>query len=430
MSTSMTRRQLIQGLAAMAPAAAAVTIRPTGGSLMAADIGASTARSPATRTQEFGPLSADVLPDGVRSRFVDNINGLRVHVLEAGYEGGRRPGLLLLHGFPELAYSWRNVMVPLAEAGYHVIAPDLRGYGRTTGWDDDYDGDLASFRRLNVVRDALGLVSAFGYRSLPVIGHDFGSPVAAWCAVVRPDVFTSVALMSAPFGGISALPFDTADNPPPQRSPGYNLTAELANLPRPRKHYQRYYTTREANENMWHPPQGLQAFIRGYYHYKSADWTDNKPFRLASRTAAEMAQMPTYYIMDLADGMAETVAKNMPTAAQIAANTWLPDNELQVYVEEYGRTGFQGGLNHYRSGGLGAQEQQLFAGRTIDQPSLFIAGASDWGSYQSPGALERMQNEACTDMRAVHMVEGAGHWVQQEQPEETSRLLIEFMRSV
>ena len=430
MSTSMTRRQLIQGLAAMAPAAAVVTIRPTGGSLMAADIGASTARSPATRTQEFGPLSADVLPDGVRSRFVDNINGLRVHVLEAGYEGGRRPGLLLLHGFPELAYSWRNVMVPLAEAGYHVIAPDLRGYGRTTGWDDDYDGDLASFRRLNVVRDALGLVSAFGYRSLPVIGHDFGSPVAAWCAVVRPDVFTSVALMSAPFGGISSLPFDTADNPPPQRSPGYNLTAELANLPRPRKHYQRYYTTREANENMWHPPQGLQAFIRGYYHYKSADWTDNKPFRLASRTAAEMAQMPTYYIMDLADGMAETVAKNMPTAAQIAANTWLPDNELQVYVEEYGRTGFQGGLNHYRSGGLGAQEQQLFAGRTIDQPSLFIAGASDWGSYQSPGALERMQNEACTDMRAVHMVEGAGHWVQQEQPEETSRLLIEFMRSV
>ena len=430
MSTSMTRRQLIQGLAAMAPAAAAVTIRPTGGSLMAADIGASTARSPATRTQEFGPLSADVLPDGVRSRFVDNINGLRVHVLEAGYEGGRRPGLLLLHGFPELAYSWRNVMVPLAEAGYHVIAPDLRGYGRTPGWDDDYDGDLASFRRLNVVRDALGLVSAFGYRSLPVIGHDFGSPVAAWCAVVRPDVFTSVALMSAPFGGISSLPFDTADNPPPQRSPGYNLTAELANLPRPRKHYQRYYTTREANENMWHPPQGLQAFIRGYYHYKSADWTDNKPFRLASRTAAEMAQMPTYYIMDLADGMAETVAKNMPTAAQIAANTWLPDNELQVYVEEYGRTGFQGGLNHYRSGGLGAQEQQLFAGRTIDQPSLFIAGASDWGSYQSPGALERMQNEACTDMRAVHMVEGAGHWVQQEQPEATSRLLIEFLRSL
>ena len=427
MPASMTRRQLIQGLAAMAPAAV-VTSGPASRSLMAASLGTSAAE----QTQEMGPLAADVLPDGIRSRFVDNINGLRFHVLEAGFEGGGRPGLLLLHGFPELAYSWRNVMVPLAEAGYHVLAPDLRGFGRTTGWDADYDGDLASFRRLNVVRDVLGLVFAFGYRSLPVVGHDYGSPIAARCAVVRPDVFTSVALMSSPFGGTGSLPFDTANNPPaPPSSPGPNLNEELARLPRPRKHYQRYYTTREANENMWHAPQGLHAFLRGYYHYKSADWTDNKPFRLASRTAAEMAQMPTYYIMDLADGMAETVAKNMPSAAQIAANTWLPDNELEVYVEEYGRTGFQGGLNLYRgSGGIGAAEQQLFAGRTIDQPSLFIGGASDWGPFQNPGALERMQNDACTDMRAVHLVDGAGHWVQQEQPEETSRLLIEFLRSV
>ncbi len=100
MPASMTRRQLIQGLA-MVPAAGAVTIRPAGGSPMAAGIGASAA----AQTADIGPLAADVLPDGVRSRFVDNINGLRVHVLEAGFEGGRRPGLLLLHGFPELAYS-------------------------------------------------------------------------------------------------------------------------------------------------------------------------------------------------------------------------------------------------------------------------------------------------------------------------------------
>jgi pimeloyl-ACP methyl ester carboxylesterase len=415
----------MQCLAALAPASM-LTTAATARAEAASGIGASAL----AQNADIGPLALDALPDGIRSRFVDNINGLRIHVLEAGFEGGRRPGLLLLHGFPELAYSWRNVMVPLAEAGYHVFAPDLRGYGRTTGWDDDYDGDLASFRRLNVVRDALGLVSAFGYRSLSVIGHDFGSPIAAWCAIVRPDVFTSVALMSAPFGGTARLPFDTANNPPRPSSPGPNLFEEMARLPRPRKHYQRYYTTREANENMWHPPQGLHAFIRGYYHYKSADWTDNKPFRLASRTAAEMAKMPTYYIMDLADGMAETVAKHMPSAAEIAANAWLPDDELAVYAEEYGRTGFQGGLNHYRSGGIGAPEQQLFAGRTIDQPSVFISGASDWGSYQSPGALERMRNEACTDMRAVHMVDGAGHWVQQEQPEETSRLLIDFLRSV
>ena len=162
------------------------------------------------------------LPSTIRSRFVEGINGLRMHVLEAGFETQGRPCVLLLHGFPELSFSWRKVMPALAAAGYHVIAPDQRGYGRTTGWDADYDGDLHSFRLLNLVRDALGLVSAFGYTSVDaVIGHDFGSSVAAWCALVRPDVFRSVALMSAPFAGPPALPFDTVDctgQPRPRRS--------------------------------------------------------------------------------------------------------------------------------------------------------------------------------------------------------------------
>ena len=118
------------------------------------------------------------LPSTIRSRYVDDINGLRMHVLEAGFETGGRPCVLLLHGFPELAYSWRKVMPVLAAAGYHVIAPDQRGYGRTTGWDPSYDGGLGAFRLPNLVRDALGLVSAFGYRSVDaVIGHDFGSPL-------------------------------------------------------------------------------------------------------------------------------------------------------------------------------------------------------------------------------------------------------------
>src|SRR5216110_3180434 len=140
------------------------------------------------------------LPPGIRSRLVPGINGLTMHVLEAGDEGS--PGLLLLHGFPELAYSWRKVMLPLAAAGFHIIAPDQRGYGRTTGWDPDYDGDLDSFRILNLARDTLGLISSLGYRFVAaVIGHDFGSPVAANCALIRPDVFRRLALMSAPYAG-------------------------------------------------------------------------------------------------------------------------------------------------------------------------------------------------------------------------------------
>ena len=136
------------------------------------------------------------LPTSIRSRTVENINGLRMHVLEAGFETPNRPCLLLLHGFPELAYSWRKVMPALAEAGYHVIAPDQRGYGRTTGWEGAYDGDLGPFRVVNLVRDTLGLLAALGQPTVAaVIGHDFGAPVAAWCALLRGDVFRSAVLM-------------------------------------------------------------------------------------------------------------------------------------------------------------------------------------------------------------------------------------------
>src|SRR5262245_41898237 len=95
------------------------------------------------------PLGPELLPAGIRARIVPGVNGLAMQVLEAGFEKPGRPCVLLLHGFPELAYSWRKVMLPLAAAGFHVVAPDQRGYGRTTGWDGDYDGDLASYHMLN-----------------------------------------------------------------------------------------------------------------------------------------------------------------------------------------------------------------------------------------------------------------------------------------
>src|SRR5262245_17477963 len=118
------------------------------------------------------------LPAGIRSRHIENVNGMTVHMLEVGFETPGRPAFLLLHGFPELAYSWRKVMLPLAAAGYHVVAPDQRGYGRTLGWDDSYDADPDPFRMLNMIRDAVGLVYALGYRSVAcVAGHDAGSPV-------------------------------------------------------------------------------------------------------------------------------------------------------------------------------------------------------------------------------------------------------------
>ncbi len=377
-------------------------------------------------------LPAIPLPSGIRSRFVEDINGLRMHVLEAGYETKGRPCVLLLHGFPELAYSWRKVMPALAAAGYHVIAPDQRGYGRTIGWDANYDGDLNSFRLLNLVRDALGLVSAFGYRSVvSVVGHDFGSSVAAWCALMRPDVFRSVALMSAPFAGPPPLPFNTSDAPPtPKREDPVHR--ELAALPRPRKHYQWYYSTREANADMHRAGQGVHDFLRAYYHHKSADWKDNKPYPLKGWTASELAKLPTYYVMDFARNMAETVAAEMPSADAIAANKWLPDSELSFYSAEYTRTGFQGGLQWYRCGTSGAftAELETYSGRSIDVPSCFVSGKQDWGTYQRPGVFEAMQASACTRMLGCHLVDGAGHWVQQEKPEQVSQLLLQFVKQL
>ena len=369
------------------------------------------------------PLADATLPAGVRARFVPDVNGLAMHILEAGFESPGRPCVLLLHGFPELAYSWRKVMPALAGAGYHVVAPDQRGYGRTTGWDGAYDGDLASFGMLNLVRDALGLVWALGRESVAaVVGHDFGSPVAAWCALLRPDVFRSVVLMSAPFDGPPPRPFRTAAEISPD--------AALARLDPPRKHYQWYYSTRAANADMWRCAQGVHAFLRAYYHHKSADWPDNVPFPLVAWTAEELAKLPTYYVMRREQDMAATVAAEMPSAAAIAACTWLPERELQVYGGEYERTGFQGGLQWYRcrTEGVGLSELQVFSGRTIDVPALFIAGSSDWGIRQVPGSLERMRDVACTRMRGVHLIDGAGHWVQQERPEPVNALLLGFLR--
>lgn len=391
----------------------------------------------------------DRLPEGIRSRFIEGVNGLRLHVLEAGSDRADRPLLILLHGFPELAFSWRYLMPGLAALGYRVVAPDLRGYGRTTGWDDRYEADLSAFRMLNLVRDVIGLMHALGHReAASVIGHDFGSPLAAWCATVRPELFRSVVLMSAPFGGppplrVSQAVGSSADSGiaqiasqsaqgrsgPPRQPVAEDVHAALRALARPRLHYQWYYATPQANADMINAPQGLSDFLRAYYHVKSADAKDEGPYPLPAWDAQSLSLLPTYYVMDAGQTMPQTVAPHMPSQAEVSACQWLPDADLAVYAHEYGRTGFQGGLHWYRcnTSGQFVAEHQTWAGRRITIPSAYIAGAMDWGIHQKPGEFDRMRTVNCTRMLACELIAGAGHWVQQEQPDATLRVLNRFL---
>jgi pimeloyl-ACP methyl ester carboxylesterase len=373
----------------------------------------------------IAPAPSSVLPSGIRARIIPDVNGISFHILEAGWSGSERPTLLLLHGFPEIAYSWRNVMGLFAEAGYHVIAPDQRGYGRTSPTPTPLEDDLAPFEILNLVRDMVALTAALNIKSVScVLGHDYGAGAAAACALVRPDLFGSLVIMSAPFTGAPSWPL-----PPPRSNDPVNDA--LGALNPPRKHYHSYFATPGANEDMWHCSQGVHGFLRAYFHFKSGDWSGNRPFALKSWVAEELAQMPNYYIMPRQLGMAETVAPHMPSAADIAACNWLTERELEFYSEEYRRTGFQGGLQWYRGrmNGSLAHNLALFAGKTIDCPALFIAGDRDWGAQQIPGGLERMRTAVFTRMQETHFIAGAGHWVQQEQPEATAARIVEFLQT-
>jgi pimeloyl-ACP methyl ester carboxylesterase len=131
--------------------------------------------------------------------------------------------------------------------------------------------------------------------------------------------------------------------------------------------------------------------------------------------------MPTYYIMDLDKGVAATMAEHKPSPTQVAACKWMMEADLQVYSQEFQRTGFQGGLNYYRIDGA-------YSGKTIDVPACYIGGSREWAVYQSPGSFERMHS-VCTRLKGVHLVPGAGHSIVEEQPEAVNRFLIDFVAS-
>ncbi|MEM8753679.1 MAG: alpha/beta hydrolase, partial [Pseudomonadota bacterium] len=189
------------------------------------------------------------------------------------------------------------------------------------------------------------------------------------------------------------------------------------------------YGERRANADMMEAADGLPAFLRAYFHCKSGDWAGNDPHPLGAWSAEALSVLPRYYIMDRDATMAETAAAMAPSAEEAAACRWMTAADLAVYVEEYGRTGFQGGLNWYRRafGPDGPAAMRLLAGRRIEVPACFVAGARDWGVHQAPGALDAMATRACADWRGATLIDGAGHWVQQEAPAKTVEAILAFL---
>jgi len=218
------------------------------------------------------------------------------------------------------------------------------------------------------------------------------------------------------------------------------MATALSQLPHPRKHYKWYYCTPPSNAEMTYPTgEPLHAFLRGYFHLKSADWGLNNPHPLSGWTATELAKMPRYYIMDYPDTMRQAVARDMsledPELIATRSARWLPDHELSVYVSEYTRTTFQGGLNWYRiqTQPAIASDEGIWSGAQIGVPTVFVAGKSDWGTFQEPGAVEAMEQgrsvrQGC--YRGTVLVEGAGHWVNQERPERCVEEILRLVREV
>ncbi|KAH7913329.1 Alpha/Beta hydrolase protein [Hygrophoropsis aurantiaca] len=308
-----------------------------------------------------------------RSVSLDVHDNLQMHILEAfplnTDPADTYPLILLLHGFPELAYSWRKVLVPLADAhsGYHVVAPDLRGFGRSVPKADaegsprkvEYHDPLGPFHILAIAEDVRSLVQALGYTSVAMlVGHDFGSPLAGYCVLAHPNVYKSVVFMSAPFAGIDP-PAVQASADKPSTSLVNDIASALAALDPPRKHYTAYFSTPGANSDILEGGEDdLRQFIAGYFYMKGGRWPGNLTHALSSASAQSMpsiqnlandlAILPEYYVMPLHESMKDVITRNTREYSTSRPHLEEDEDAIAVYASEFNRTGFQGGLNYYR----------------------------------------------------------------------------------
>ena len=361
------------------------------------------------------------IKDLIKSKVIKNVNGLNFYIRETNTEKRSNNIIVLLHGFPELSYSFRFLMVLLAKQGYYCIAPDQRGYGKTLSIKKEKTNN---FSVINLSKDIFELLKKLQIKNFHLIGHDFGAYISSYVALLYPECISSLTIMSMPFGGL------------PEKNNINKLAIinqELHKLNPKKKHYQYYLSSKNASKNILNCTQGLKNFLRNYFYFKSYDYPKNQPFKLNSFTARDMAKMPEYYIMNYNLGMAQTVLKYAPSKKEIYNCKWMTEKDLLFFYNSFKHRGIQEPLKWYKVM-LSTKEKnsilKLNLPNSIDIPSLFIAGSADWGIYQKPGELEKMESIFFKNYAGTKIIKKAGHWVQQENPKETLKEIILFLSAI
>lgn len=312
-------------------------------------------------------------------------NGIRLHIRQQG----TGPIVILLHGFPETSYSWRNQLQLLADAGYRAVAPDLRGYGQS-----DRPEDASTYSTLDIVADLVGLLDALGERQGVVVGNDWGATIAWQAAQLRPDRFRAVVALGVPL-------MARAPKPPSRIFPS-NGDAWF---------YTHFFSHPSAKDEL---EADVRATLKKIYFNASGDVGDRNenspnPFSMVSKGEPYLAALPE--------------------PAQMPA--WMPESDFDIFVRAFERTGFQGGLNYYLNLDRNWQLQSAFDGLNVTVPALYLVGERDTG-LAIPGMKEIISGMAqlAPNLRGSRTIPHAGHWLQQEAAETVSASLIDFLRTI
>ncbi|MFE3649337.1 MULTISPECIES: alpha/beta fold hydrolase [unclassified Streptomyces] len=321
-------------------------------------------------------------PADLRHRTIEAPAG-RLHLVEQG----TGPLVLLVHGFPESWYSWRRQLPALAAAGYRAVALDVRGYGRSSK-----PAATDAYRMLDLVEDNVALVRALGEETAVVVGHDWGSSIAAASALLHPEVFRAVGLLSVPY------------TPPGGPRP----TDVFAQMGGDQEFYVSYFQQPGRAEAEMEPD--IRGWLAGFYAALSAD------------TMPAQGEPDPHFVARTGGRLRDRFPDGKPPA-------WLTEDDLDVYAGEFERTGMTGALNRYRNMDRDWEDLAQYGGAPIKQPSLFIGGALDASTTWLADAIDAYP-VTLPGLASTHILDGCGHWIQQERPEEVNRLLTAWLASL